>query len=799
MTRRERLGLGILAACSWALALTAPLGVGTAPTWAATAAVLLLPGYLLDRRLGGNPHPLEVPARALALSLAMVTLLAAAVSLAGAAIAVLLMMLATATALLCLWPTGARAAKFEPQGAVHGLVLLAIAGLLVALAQGSDAVARDRMWYMAYLTALAEGPALSWSDPMLASGQTVWRFAYNGWLAALAAVQALSSARPMAVFEGTVPLLLAALVVSAALGLARAVCGPGPRATAATGLTVMVLLTTKWPFFSPERYPPFGRLAEDKTMALLVLAPVALAMFVSLVSGRPRSVGALVSFGMVLLATASAHPMVYIIVLGTAVSFSALSVMFAGDRGTRWREHIWALVIVGALAALPAYTGIQARSPLASQAVMSVANPVHPAVRSHIRMDRQLRLPVGGPVAHPRLLADPLLLAALGGLLLAWRRRQTTEGRYLLAASVPFVAVAFTPWLAPLFGHVVLPWMIYRALWALPFGLLLLTVLVEGTALVLRPGAGSRAPRLLAIALVATVALPRIDWSLPHPGTDAGRAVLDNDSAALMAAIAELPETSLIAAAPGLAELIPAMAGRPVLAFSDRGTTFFAGSAQAAARRLEANAVIGGLGRGSRRLRNATIASFDVTHSVVARAPCRHRSVNVFQAGHLALCMEREHRARTLRLRRTRAAAARSSGRVRVATLGGDKGTTRFLCRPAAETGQNRTFHWRRESRWSAKQLAVTCTAKFDGARQVERLRVVANLPRAAESLVYRIETTTKTGTNLSRQGTVELRGNPRVELPVPGHWSTQVSVRLVPSHLPYLNLVSLELLGPPE
>ena len=76
---------------------------------------------------------------------------------------------------------------------------------------------------------------------------------------------------------------------------------------------------------------------------------------------------------------------------------------------------------------------------------------------------------------------------------------------------------------------------------------------------------------------------------------------------------------------------------------------------------------------------------------------------------------------------------------------------------------------------------------------------MVANLPRAAESLVYRLETTTKTGTNLSRQGTVELRGNPRVELPVPGHWSTQVSVRLVPSHLPYLNLVSLELLGPPE
>lgn len=799
MNGRRRLAYTALAAALWLVALASPLGLAAEAAWAASAALLLLPGHLLDRRLGGCPHPLEAPARSLALSVGLISVAAPLVSLAGGSMNSLLVVMVLATSFLCLAPARAPEDHGETLGVPLVLALLALAAVVTALAAGSEAIARDRMWYMAYLTALAERPALDWSDPMLASGAVVWRFAHNGWLAALAAVQGLSSAKPTMVFETTAPVLLAALSVSASLSLARRVFGSGPRAVAATALAALVLLATTWPFFSPDRYPPFGRLAEDKTMALVVLMPVAMAMFLSLVGEKRRSTGAFVLFALVLAAIATAHAMVYLIVLITTLAFSACRLMFdrRGEHGIR--DHLAPLLVVAALACVPAYTGTQARMPLAGQAVMSEADPLHPALRSHIRMARQLTLPVGGPVTHPRLLADPLLVAALAGLWLAWRRRRTVEGCYLLAASLPFLALAFTPWLAPLFGRLVLPWMIYRALWALPFGFLLLVLLAEGAALLARPGGGSRAPRLMAVALVLAIALPRIEWAAPLQGPGGGRQLLDADGWALMSAITELPETSLVAAAPGLAELVPALAGRSVLAFSDRGTAFFSGSAESAARRLEANAVINGLAGGSRRLRNATISAFGVTHSVVALGPCRHRSVSVFKAGPLVLCMEREHRVRRLRLRRARAAAARQSGRERVAALGAAADGIPLACKPRPERAAGGTFQWRRNSRWSADQLAVECIAEFPEPLRVERMRVVAKLPHANESLVYRLETTTETGAHLSRQGTIEFHGNPRAEIPVPGHWSTRVTIRLVPSHLPYLNLVTLELLGPQD
>lgn len=799
MSGRERSLYGLLAVCLWLLALASPLLPAAAANWAAVLALLLLPGYLLDRRFGSERHPLEIPARALALSVGLISASAALVSLAGGATGALLVLVALATALLCLAPGGRPGRGFKTEEIPASVALLVLAATVAVLAAGSEAIARDRMWYMAYLTALAEGRALDWSDPMLASGAVVWRFAYNGWLATLAGVQSLASSQATEVFEDTVPVLLAALSVSASFSLARTVFGTGPKATAATALTTLLLLTTRWPFFSPERYPLFGRLAEDKTMALLILMPVALAMFVSLVTKAGRSVGAFILFAVVLVAVATSHAMVYLVLLLTAGAFSGCRLLFARNGPEGIRSHCYALAIVAAVACVPAYTGIQARAPLAGQALMSGADRSHPALRSHIRMARHLELPIGGPVVHPSLLADPLLVAALGGVLLAWRRRQEIDGGYLLAASLPFLTLAFTPWLSVLFGRLVLPWMSYRVLWALPFGFLLLSVLVEGTALLGRPEGGSRGPRLVALALVLAVALPRIDWHLPSPGGRDRPELLGRHGRDLISAIAGLPETALVAAAPGMAELIPALAGRPVLAFSDRGTTFFTGSVETASRRLEANAVINGLAGGSRRLRNAIISTFGVTHTVVANAPCNRRSVSLFEAGGLALCMEREHRGRQLRLRRTRALAAAGSGQEPVAVLGAVAGRPGLVCDPLPERSVGGTFQWRRDSRWSGVQLAVDCRAEFAEPLRIERLRVVANLPHANESLVYRLESRTDAGAYLSRQGTLEFRGNPHGEIPVPGHWSTAVTVRLVPSHLPYLNLRALELLGPQD
>jgi hypothetical protein len=570
--------------------------------------------------------------------------------------------------------------------------------------------------------------------------------------------------------------------------LADAVFGRGYKASLGGLAGLLVLLTTSYPFFSPERYAFFGRLPEDKFVALLVFMPVAIATlwrFIDKVSFR-----AAVMAGAACTAVAFSHALVQLLlVLSIVPYFLWRSIAM---RSTSFTTTAVAVAILAATSLAPGVAALRARSQIVESpqpATVFEDDVRHPVVRSHIRMDRLVDIGSSGPIVAPQLMTEPLLLLALFGLVATALRRKQSWAPFLLTGAAVHLTLAFVPFIAPAFGRLVVPWMAYRALWGVPFGLLLGALLIEAVR-ILTPVEGGRAgPTVVtALVLVSTVSfqLPwdRLDRLPPQ------RAGIDGDTHALLNEISNLAPSARIAAAPGLAELIPAFTGRRVLAFSDRGTIVFTGIRRHGERRLIANAVLLGLAGGSPRLRNRVVSDFDITHTVYERRSCDRQSAEIYRSARFTLCAERFHTARRFRMRRTTAvAAAGPQGSVRAA-MGG-----LLRCSPQPTyIERSKSWRWSRSGRWSGAPVVINCEAKFPRATPIGRLRISLNLPKASEALVYRAKIEMSDGEVFERQGVVEFNENPNGELLLPPGSVVRVRIRLVPAYLPYLNAEMLEL-----
>jgi hypothetical protein len=784
----------------WAVA-AAPGIVGTwTSTAGAFAAVALIPGWLLSRRIGfpcaGSLPWITHPARALTFSIAMIAgleLVCASVELGMTA---LLGLLAAVSVLLALLPVGASDQSPESQSTdtdavadrVALLSFLALVVAAVVLAAAGDNIARDRMWYSAWINSLAVAETLDWSEPFFGTQYIPARFVHNAWLAALGAIAALSRMPAPDLLADFLPPVLTLCAASATWMLADVVFGRGYKASVGGLAGLLVLLTSSYPFFSPERYAFFGRLPEDKFVALLIFMPVAIATlwrFIDKVSLR-----AAVMAWAACTAVAFSHAIVQLLlVLSIVPYFLWRSIAM---RSTSFRTTTVAVAILAATSLAPGLSALKARSQ-----IVETPTPVtvfeddvrHPVVRSHIRMDRLIDIPLGGPVVAPRLIAEPVLFLSLLGLVAAARRRKESWAPFLLSASLVHLALAFAPYIAPLFGRLVVPWMAYRALWGIPFGLLVAALLIE-LVRSLTPASGrARGPVVVTVGLLVGGLTFGMPWSrLEDVGEP--RAGIDSETQDLLDEISDLPPTSRIAAAAGLSELIPAFTGHHVLAFSDRGTVVFTGVRRHAERRLIANAVLLGLYGGSPRLRNRVVSDFDITHTVYEREECDRRSAEIYKSTRFTLCAERFHTSRRFRMRRTTAVAA-DGPRGPVRAVLGDV----LHCEPKPEfVERTKAWRWTRAGRWSGAPVVINCEAEFPRATPVGTMRIALNLPKASEALVYRAKVVMADGGKFKRQGVVEFRENPNGELRLPEGLVKRISVRIVPAYLPYFNAEALDL-----
>lgn len=783
-----------LLAAIWGLAVSARWTGATTASIFAFGAVALLPGALLDGLRGGRTDsPFEIPARALTITTGLATVAGAIALAAGLSIVFVpasLFAVSLAFALVTPQPARAGGAKAVDDDGTYRtlLALLALVAAAATVTAAVDAnIARDRMWYLAYITALAgEGP-LDWTEPFFGSGKVLPRFVYNGWLLVLASWQRVTGVEARFLFERIAPTLLVPIVASAALTLGRA-CFTNRRAAALAAIASMAVLAyTRYPYFSPEHYPFMTRLVEDKSVALLVFLPVAIAAARGLArSGGDRT--AALTVGLALVACAFSHALVYALLLIALCALAAIEFLrrsVAYDNG----RPILAAALVLLVAAGPAWLGLSARSTIVESPhphVLLESDPEHPVVRSHLRMDRLVETPAGGPIVDPALLFDPVLLLCLCGAFTIVRRRSDLDGALLGAMTFPFLALAFLPWLSPVFGRVVVPWMAYRALWAIPFGGLFVALVFSRKA--------SEEPRVVTavaagLAAIIVISLP---WARVFDPKDRRT---DAETERVVETISRLAPTTRVAAAPGFAELIPALAGRRILAFSDRGTTVFAESKRDAERRMQANAAIVGLAPGSPRLRKRLVDYYGVTHTVRDKHGCPAPSVEISRGAGPSLCAERAGTAARPAMRRSTAVAPAVSDGFVLARIGNG-----IFCSPAPARAKRADapgqFRWRRSARWSTRPVAVDCRARFSESVRIARLRLELNLPRAEEAIVYRVFVKSGDGKRLRRQGVIEFRDNPNGELALPPVDATRVRMRILPAYLPYLNLRGLALLG---
>lgn len=789
-----------LVAAAWLIAKS-PLAPPPLAAALAAAAVLVLPGALIERLLFGSIRPygwFAAPARWLTWSVALTALIGIGASATEGQIGEVLLALGVASLALSLVPSrepppGDATATDAGEVAARGGLLL-LTALLTFLAASAANVARDRMWYLAFLTRLAEGGVIDWAEPFLGTGNLAARFAYNGWLLSMAAWSGLGGVPTALVFERLAPPLLCIAVASAAWHFAaRAV----PRVPGLAALaTVASLVATHYPFFSPDRYPFFTRIAEDKTVALLVFVPVTMAAVLEAARTERRipAAAAWVTLALGVVAAGFGHGLVALLV---CISLAAMTLFSAFSPEISFRRVVAAAVVTAILVAVPGRMALIARDRIVDTDDPAAAwneDETHPVVRAHLRMGRTLELSRGGPIVDPALISDPLLLAGALGTVRALALRASAGGALIAAMTVPFFALAFMPYLAPLFARTVLPWMAYRALWMIPFGalaaLLVAVELPRRVAIPLRAGFAA----LLVFHALAALPERREAPAVVSPGF-AGNFSNGSDNERMLALIAALPNDARIAAAPGFAELVPALAGRTVLSFSDRGTVVFAGSRTAAAERLRATALIVGLAPGSPHLRRSVAASNGVTHAVLHDRHCGRFGSEVGRSGSLALCEVRpdpDQRHRSLRRPGPSGARDPDPASARATLENG------WSCSPSAPVEQDaagaKIWRWHRMARWTARPVAVRCRADFAAPVRSAALRIAADLPRAREAVVYRVTMHTASGLRTVVAGYVMLEGSNAVEIPLETADVNVVRLRLAPANLPYLNLRELTL-----
>jgi hypothetical protein len=669
-------------------------------------------------------------------------------------------------------PTEARAGTLV----VTLVVLLAIliAGAAWALTPTGSV---DRWWYLAYIRSYMQSPVVSLAEPFLGSGHSPPRFAFNSWLMMMAVWADRAAVSPIWLYErasapGLVPVAFSALIL-----LARSVFGPGR-------LPWLAALAGGLLWTGGSLFPVVTRLPEDKLFAVMIVLPVVTAAFVSRLAGGWRRWLIVLALASAVLATT--HALIYAIALVTLLPFALLMVW--SERSKRSVAGL-ALAVIMAGAIYPAWTGLAAHSQLENDGA-SLANRDHPVVRVHWSRGRLVEFADGTYMVKPRLLLHPLMILALVSLPLVWRRRPT-ERMFLLPATLVPLAIAFIPPLAVLAGRFIFPWMVYRLLWAIPFTLLL-ALAIDWV------GGMTRSNRWIAVLVIVSLAMP---WSVKAIG---GRFSPERDDLALpgpgafratMKRVAALPVDAVVAAAPEISERIPAVAGKRVLALSDRGTIVFSGSRSEGENRLRARAsILAGTWTPVGGVPQPTHVLFEP-----GTAASRYCGRQIYKIAGFELCSF------------SPAAAAKDMG-VATAQVPGAQSKTvdlgsmlfdptsplRAECTPPLDE-DSPFLHWPRPGPWSARFGNMLCTIRTrkivgDGYFTATELSLRPLLGNAVEELSITVVGSKNGKQRWRLSSTRRLHSRQKFTLALPHQTIDTLRLSVVPNFLPFLKLRNLSL-----
>jgi Flp pilus assembly protein TadD len=554
--------------------------------------LLLLPGYVLGLALSEDDEHRGPQGIAIALSLSVAVFnVAAAIAAATASswpvFLRIFVGLCVCVAALAWRRTPLAVPMRRTRCGYEWLALLLVGAALLPVVAKYAGGGVDDWWDLAYVRALSERAFLDFREPMLGTGRVHPRFSWSAWVLLQAAGRELAGADPFHLQSRVIAPVVCIGSVSAVLLLARAVF------TTANRLTVILsgFAATAW-IYGTDALPYFVRLHQDKFFAALVLMPVLLATALDYIARPTARRAAVVALSA--MALCSVHTLVFGIgALGVLASAAAA---YCGSRERRgwytvrngrfgYRQAAVLAAVLVLTSIPPVWQAWTLRDWFMNQGV-ALAMPDNPVVRAHLALGRLIAAGTPFMVVNPGAIFGPIGLVAALGACLALRRKRQGDA-YLLALTLVPAAVLFLPLVAAGIGVVTVPWMLYRIGWLIPQPLLLARVFRAAVAIAWRP------LRVLAVAgcVMVVVALsvptaadrlrrgmrehPFSQEVFPRGTTLAAYRFLDR---------AESP--GVVLAPPGFSNLIPAMTGRPVVAFSERGTLVFAGSEEAAYSRL---------------------------------------------------------------------------------------------------------------------------------------------------------------------------------------------------------------------
>lgn len=498
-----------------------------------------------------------------------------------------------------------------------GVAAIAVALLLPAVLEYAGG-AVDDWWDLAFIRAYIDAPVLGFGEPFLGTGDVHPRFAWSGWRVLQALTLEFSDADAIDFQSRELAAFVCVIGVCAAAGLARAVFG----VSVATSLAILAV--PAW-LYGTEPFPYFVRLHQDKFVAALILLPALMAAVIGyLNSPVPRAVAVV---GVCALALSTVHGVV------TAVGLLGAGICVLCRYGSRLsgsaglRELLPLVCALAAAIPYPAWQALGVGTRFLGQGV-GLTHPDNPVIRAHLALGRLLWADSAFSVVNPAAVFGPVSLIALGGLIVAVRNRRQLDARYLVGLSLIPMLIIFTPVLSGLAGRVLVPWMLYRVAWLVPvpmlIGYLLAKVLRLGAQ---RPLAGIASGLTAALLLMVTVVpaasarLARGMREHPHWPDRAPR----GSTLEVYRLLDSLPMDGSVLAPPGFSNLVPALSGRPVVAFSERGTVVFSRQEPDAYRRLRDRAAFLAL-RTPPNERRRIARKYDVAYAVFPKRSVTARS-----------------------------------------------------------------------------------------------------------------------------------------------------------------------------
>lgn len=564
-------------------------------TWigapAVIVALLFLPGYALATVLD-EAEARSGPGRialAFALSVAVFGAAAMVTSVSGLEwggavrlLAAMLMCLAAAS-----WWAVPRASVPRDEARYEWLAMLVVLAVLLPVVARFAGGGVDDWWDLAYVRALADRPSIDFREPMFGSDRVHPRFSWNAWLLLQASVRQWTGADSVQLQSRVLAPIVCVGSVSSVLLLARAVYGAANR----TPVIVAALTVPAW-IYATDALPYFTRLHQDKFVAAFVLMPVLLATTLDYIA-KPTTRRA-VTVALSAMALCSVHTLVFGIGALGVLACSAAGLLAGRERrgwyairsGPFGARHAFVLTAVLGLTLLPPlWQAWTLRDWFAEQGV-GLATPDNPVVRAHLALGRLIAAGTPYMVVNPAAVFGPIAPVVAAGVWLALRRRSSGDA-YLVALTLVPAAALFVPLLAAGVGMLTVPWMLYRIGWLIPQPLLLARVFAAALA---RDGALSRWSAVVVCAVVLLVLTvptgadrlrrgmrehPFSYETFPRGTTLAAYRFLDRAA-----------RPGAVLAPVGFSNLVPALAGRSVVAFSERGTLVFAGSEANAYARL---------------------------------------------------------------------------------------------------------------------------------------------------------------------------------------------------------------------